>query len=216
MAKKAIQFVDIELDKSNFSQFAIENIRLQATDFEADFADLDTVASEIISLAAANEPSAFGTSFDQKVAPVLHNTLRHLPPNISADPRMWQWLALIEYRELAKIRAGGEVEESKADYYLSGFSLGKQMGHALQRGFIIADTIEAVFTGPKAYFDTIRFMGNAQNVQSVGEGKVSFSRNYLRGKLNEIYSLSNDTERKNYIKKINAEAENMLHEYKSV
>lgn len=213
MTDRKIKIVETQLDKANFFSFDVSDISVVDTEYEANFSELDQVSHDLIDLASKGEPSALNTAFDQRVAPVVHSTFMHLPKSFVANPRFWQWLSVVEYRQLAEIRAGGPAAEDKAQYFLSGLTLGAQMSHVFQKAFLIADAVETVFSGDAAYSDTIKIMGSAQNVQSIGEGKISFSKEFLRSKLPEIHTLTNDIARKNFIKKLNAEAENLLQEY---
>ena len=212
MASTLIKEIRTDLDKSNFFKFKAEDIPTADSGYEADFSAFDEAAGEIIDLDRNKDPAAYSTNFDQKIAPVVHSTFKHLPKSFLVKPQFWQWLAVVKYRKIAEIRAGG-VAEGKDQFFLSGLTLGSQMSHVFQKPFLIADAVETVFEGKRAYADTIKLMSSAQNVQSIGEGKISFSKKFLRSKLPEIHQLENDKERKNFIKKLNAEAQNVFHEY---
>ena len=215
MASTFIKAIKTDLDRSNFFTFEAERIPTIDSEYKADFSAFDQVAGEIIDLDLREDPAADGTGFDQKIAPIVHSTFRHLPRCFLAKPQFWQWLALVKYRELAEIRAG-VASEINHQYFLSGLTLGRQMRHVFQKPFLIADAVETVFDGSAAYADTIKIMGSAQNVQSIGEGKISYSKQFLRSKLPEIHQLNKDKERKNFIKKLNAEAENVFQEYTAI
>ncbi len=121
-------------------------IAAENTGYAAELGPVDKTVGRL-----ASNPKTNKTQYDIDLAPLLHQALKHLPPPVKLDMRMWQWLAIKRFSQLVWRRWNNDLpgdiqaalaKPGLAPRFLGNNSLRGRHRNALSRLFFTAEMLQ--------------------------------------------------------------------------